>query len=66
MQPTIYVITPKTNKAKAWVGQNVPLEDWQWMGEGFCVEHRYIDDLVQGMMDEGLVNHIDFTVDAGL
>ena len=62
MPPTIYIITPKTNKAKAWVGQNVPLEDWQWMGDGFVVEHGYINDLVTGMVEADLRQGRDFDV----
>jgi hypothetical protein len=50
---TLYHVTTKTGKALAWVNDNVPLEPWQWLGGGFGVEHRYIDNLVRGMVDEG-------------
>jgi len=52
---TMYLVTPLSDEAKAWVEENVPLEDWQWLGNGFGVEHRYIGNLVQGMQEAGLV-----------
>jgi hypothetical protein len=52
---TMYLVTPLSDEAKAWVEENVPLEDWQWLGSGFGVEHRYIGNLVEGMREAGLV-----------
>lgn len=62
--PSVYLFTPITKKAKAWVKRNVPLEPWQWLGSGFAVEHRYAEDLFEAMKDAGLVAGKDFSVSA--
>ena len=51
---TMYHVTPLTEAAKEWVNENVHLEDWQWLGNGFGVEWRYLDNLVEGMTEAGL------------
>lgn len=51
---TMYLVTPLTDAAKQWVEENVPLESWQWLGRSFGVEHRYIGNLVEGMLGDGL------------
>lgn len=51
---SMYHVTPLTEAAKEWVNENVHLEDWQWLGSGFGVEWRYLDNLVEGMTDAGL------------
>ena len=50
---TIYTVLPKTPTARAWILFNVA-DDAQWFGSQLVVEHRYIRDLVQGMMEAGL------------
>jgi hypothetical protein len=59
---SVSLIVPLTRKAKFWVDRNVGLEPWQWMGPGFAVEWRYVDNLVEGMEDSGLVKGKDFDV----
>jgi hypothetical protein len=56
------MVEPVSQAAKDWVAENVPLEDWQWMGPRFAVEHRYIAELVGGMMEDGLMPNKDFRV----
>jgi hypothetical protein len=52
---TIWQFRLETPEEKAWVEENVQLEDWQWMGEGtFSVDHRFGPQLVVGMRAEGL------------
>ena len=50
---SIFMITPNTQLAKDWVKDNLPLEPWQWLGHSFSVEHRYIGEIYQSMLDEG-------------
>jgi hypothetical protein len=50
----MYMVTPLSALAKEWVSKNVNIEDWQWNGSSFAVEHRYIDNLVAGMRSEDL------------
>ena len=51
---TVYVFTLETPVALSWLDDNVHLEDWQWLGRGFAVEHGYVAPLVQGMVADGL------------
>jgi hypothetical protein len=58
----MYLITPISEVAKEWVKANVCLESWQWMCDSFAVDHHYIEDLVSGMLGDGLTMEDDFTV----
>ena len=49
----MYLVTPKSQQAKEWVKENVELEPWQWMGDSFSVDHHYVEDLEQGMLEAG-------------
>ena len=60
---SIYQLTLVSDPAKEWVEDNVHTEPWQWMGKNIlCIEWRYVDPLVDGMMDAGLEEVTDFTV----
>lgn len=50
---TVYLVTPQTQRAADWVGENVA-EEAMWFGDSLVVEHHYIEDLVFGMREEGL------------
>ena len=52
---TISMFTPLTEAAEAWVAEHLQLEDWQYLGKSFSVEHRYARDLATGMQGDGLV-----------
>lgn len=47
-----FSFTPVTPTAIAWV-DDLPLEDWQWLGPSFVVDHRLAHDLVNGIVDAG-------------
>lgn len=51
---SIFLFEPTNEAAKAWVKEHVQLEDWQWLGSAFCVEHRFAIDLAKAMVDDGL------------
>lgn len=51
---SVYLLTPVTEAAKTWVAEHLP-EDTLWLGPAVAVEHRYVQDVVQGMRDDGLV-----------
>lgn len=55
---SIYMVEPVSETALTWVEENVGLESWQWMGDAFAVEHRYIENLVAGMQDAGLTVNV--------
>jgi len=43
-----------TDAAREWCGEHIP-NDAQWFGGALAVEHRYAQDVAQGMLDDGLV-----------
>jgi hypothetical protein len=44
---------PLTPAAHAWFKENVPTENWQWIGGRLAVEHRYADNLIDGLVKAG-------------
>lgn len=52
---SIYLLHLETQAARIWVGENVQFEEHQIFGESIAVEHRYVGDIVQGALAEGLV-----------
>lgn len=58
--PTVYFIDPLTEAAKEWIKENVVDQNYD---EGLLsVEHRYIEDIVEGMQEAGLRLNEDFRV----
>jgi len=53
-QGTIVLVVPLTDRATEWIGQNIP-DDAQYFGKALVVEHRYAQDIVDGMAADGLV-----------
>lgn len=60
---TIYVLYPVSEKAREWVENNVNYESYQVIGKGIGIEHRYIDPIVEAMVEEGFKVEKDFTVE---
>ena len=52
---SVVMVTPLTPEATEWVDENVGLESWQWLGGSFSCEPRYVDRLIEGMEDDGLI-----------
>ena len=50
---TIYLLRPLTPAARAWVAGYIP-DDAQYFGDAVVVEHRYIRDIVAGIVADGL------------
>jgi hypothetical protein len=51
---SVFLLTPVTQLAKEWVKEHLNLEGWQWLGDAFAVEHRFVAALVDGMKSDGL------------
>lgn len=51
---SIFLVEPLTPAAEEWLEDNVAGETQHW-GSALVVEHRYINDLVAGMQQSGLV-----------
>jgi len=52
---TVFVFCPLTERARAWIDENVQTEAWQWFGSALVVEHRYAWGLASGMKNARLV-----------
>ena len=57
---TVYLIVPKTDKARKWLSKNTDPES-KWLSGGLAVEHRFLSELLEGMKDSGLTEK-DFEV----
>lgn len=49
----VWMVTPMNSEAQAWVDENVPLDDWQWIGRGFSVDQHYVENLIEGIAEAG-------------
>lgn len=49
---SLYMVYPQTEAAKEWVEENVEVPEYGSV-DSFSVEHRYIEDLTIGMLNEG-------------
>ena len=52
---TVTTITPLTDRCREWVETNVDIEPWQRFGNAIAVEPRYVEQLAEAMIEEGLV-----------
>ena len=50
---SLFTATPVTDAGRDWIDENVGGETQWWCG-GLVVEHRFIDNLVDGMVGDGL------------
>lgn len=50
---TIYLVHGVSEAGKQWMNDHLPA-DAQHMGQAVAVEHRYIEDIVEGMRNDGL------------
>lgn len=53
-QGTVTGMRPLSEEAKQWMDDNVHSEGWQWLGKTLWVDHRYVDNLIDGMIAGGL------------
>jgi hypothetical protein len=52
---SIWQFTPVTERAICFAETELGLEEWQWMGKTFCIDHRPARDLVESLADEGFL-----------
>ncbi len=50
---TIWLFTPLNERANTFAQTELGLEAWQWVGDGFAIEHRIARQLVQSLKEEG-------------
>lgn len=51
---TLFLITPLTELARQWFAEHLPEDALTW-GDATVVEHRFIGDIVEGLLSDGLV-----------
>lgn len=51
---TLATCTVMSSEGMEWVDEHVALEGWQWLGNSFAVEPRYVMDLLEGAKGDGL------------
>lgn len=56
---TVFILCANNDEAKAWLDENVQ-DDAQYFGRGIVVEHRYLDDLLEGIRGEGFTVETEF------
>ncbi len=52
---TVALFTPMTPDAHRWVEENVEVEPWQRLGSSIACDPRCLEQLVEGMREDGLV-----------
>ena len=50
---SIFLLRGLTDAGRAWIAENIP-DDAQTFGGAVVVEHRYIGDIAQGAVNDGL------------
>jgi hypothetical protein len=50
---TIWTFEPVSDRAKEHTLTYLDIQDWQWVGPSFTVDHRIADDLVIASEEEG-------------
>jgi hypothetical protein len=50
---TIFLLRPLTPQARFWIADNLP-EDAMTFGGAIVIEHRYISDIIDGIIRDGL------------
>jgi hypothetical protein len=50
---SLFLVRPLTEAARDWLNDHVA-DEAQWFGGALAVEPRYVDALVEGMVEDGL------------
>ncbi len=59
--PSVYLITPLTPECGDWLRENVT-EDAMYLGSSLAVEHRYVENLLLALQEQGFKCGRDFEV----
>ena len=52
-QGTLTLVRPITQRASDWIRQHVQ-DNSQWFGPALVIEHHYLANLLNGMIEDGL------------
>lgn len=50
---SIYLLQPKSNHGYDWIKNNIG-KDAIWHNQSLVVEHRFIEDIIDGIINDGL------------
>src|SRR5947207_15786773 len=56
---TITTITPLSDTCREWLEDNVAIEPWQRFGNSIAIGPRYVEQLAEAMIEDGLVMEED-------
>ena len=56
---TITTITPLSDACREWLEDNVAIEPWQRFGSSIAGGPRYVEQLAEAMIEDGLVMEED-------
>jgi len=51
---TLGILWPLTPAAEDWVFNHLPADVTRWGRNGVVIEHRYVDDILFGIQNDGL------------
>ena len=54
-QGSIVMLVLHSPRGERWVSDNLSVEPWQFSGDCLFVDSRYIDDIIDGALGDGLV-----------
>ncbi len=54
-QGSIVMLILHSPRGERWVSDNLSVEPWQFSGDCLFVDSRYIDDIIDGALGDGLV-----------
>ena len=52
---SIFLLSPQTDAGRAWIDENITREGFQPYWPTVVIEHRYVQELVEGIRNDGLV-----------
>jgi len=61
--PSVYLFTPLTTECGDWLRENVS-KDALYLGHSLAVEHRYVEELVEALIQDGFELERDFEITA--
>lgn len=55
---SIFILRAHTDECQEWIDSHVGNDQTQTFGSGIVVEHRYIQDIVNGLENEGFTGGV--------
>ena len=55
---TLVVLHPQNDHARSWIDDHLYAPDGgepAWWGGGVVIEHRFVNDVLQGLLEEGYI-----------